>query len=867
VTPVPTLRRWGASVLNTNARIVAVIGFVEALVITLAASRVSYRYDESVTIGAFIGRGWLVPFTRQRLHNNQPVFSFLENIVWFAGGSSELVFRLLPAVFLGLAVALLTGWTTRRWGVLAGVAAMIVMITHPMVVDLSRQVRGYSLVLLAAVAATLLVDRLLRQPDDVWASVGYTLFIAIGIATHLYAGAVVLGHVGLVIAFRRLSWWWIVRWAVGGGLGLLAYVSIPPTDVRRGFQSSFPADATWDLLGATWLSVVVLGACTVAFLATHRRVWLMVTLPLLATAYIWRGAELATIHPRYFLWVVPGFAVAAAWATSRARWVAVPTLVAGTAMAVIAWPIADSGIRDAAAVAIAADARNYRVCTVGLEAMWAYGGIRGGEFGGTDQQCDVLITIGTWRPGGYDETRAALPFHAEFGDVLVASVVDVNALVDSAGTGESVAAAPPSAEPLLLNDNGGWSWFEDERAVIDTGRCRLLVSSAVDAAGGADAGREGDVEVVAYDASSSVPTRSAVHDGQFGDDHNSAALYVRNDGRYVAMYSLHDTDSFTRWRVSRLPGDVTEWEPEQVLDNGAPTSYSNIYSVPDEGRLYAFIRSQGRDPHFLVSDDDGLSWIPGGQLLTGPDRPYVRYVGDEAGRIHLIATEGVPRESTGIFHGVIDGGQLLRSDGVVVDDDLFDQEASTVDRLTRVFDAVQEGVRVWVIDIELDPTGNPHIVFSTRVPSLAPEENLRTYYYGRFDGSTWHVSPMAHAGHALSPAHPDYSGLVALDPERPSHAVISTDVDPNTGEPLISVRDQRQHFELFEGETRDGGQTWEWSPLTADSTADNIRPIMPKGANDTTVLWLRGTYRNYDDYDLEVVGTPIDGCTPAETVQ
>jgi hypothetical protein len=837
----------------------AAVGFLQALVITLAAGRVSYRYDESVTIGAFIGRGWLVPFTRQRLHNNQPMFSFLENLVWFAGGRSELVFRLLPAVVFGLAVALLTGWTTRRWGALAGAAAMMVMVTHPMVVDFSRQVRGYSLVLLAAIASTLLVDRLLRQPGDVWASVGYMLLIGIGIATHLYAGALVLGHVGLVVSSRRLSWWWIVRWAVGGGLGLLAYVAIPPTDVRRGFQSSFPADATWDLLGATWLSVVVLGACTVAFLATHRRVWLMVALPLLATAYVWRGAELATIHPRYFLWVVPGLAVAAAWATGRARWVAVPTLMAGTAMAVIAWPVTDSGIRDAAAVAIAAHARNHQVCTVGLEALWAYG-IRGSEFGGTEQGCDVLISIGTWRPSGYAEIRAALPYHTEFGDVDVASAVDVEVLLDNARSGESVAALATSAEPLLLNDNGGWSWFEDERAVIDSGPCQLLVSSVVHAAGDAAAEREGDIEVVAYDPSMSVPTRSTVHDGQFGDDHNSAALYVRRDGRYVAMYSLHDTDPFTRWRVSRRAGDVTEWGPEQVLDNGAPTSFSNIYSVPDESRLYAFIRSQGRDPHFLVSDDDGSSWTPGGQLFTGPDRPHVRYVSDGIGRIHVIATEGVPSESTGIYHGVVDEGKLLRSDGVVVDEDLFDQDASTVERLTQVFDAVAEGVRVWVIDIELDATGNPRIVFSTRVPRLAAADNLRTYYYGRFDGSTWHVFPMAHAGSALSSAHPDYTGLVALDPQRPSHAVISTDVDPVTGEPLISARDHRQHFELFEGVTTDGGRTWEWSPLTADSAVDNIRPIMPKAASGTTVLWLRGTYRNYNDYDLEVVGILADGC-------
>jgi hypothetical protein len=417
-----------AGVVRRDSWIVASVSFVEALVVTLVAGKVSYRYDESVTIPAFVRRTWLAPFTRQRLHNNHPVFSFVEHLVWRVGGESELAFRLMPALFFALAVALVAWWTAQRWGVLAGAAAAMVLVTHPMAVDLGRQVRGYSLVLFAATASTILVLRLLRHPGDLSASIGYVAVVAAGIGTHLYLGAVVLVHVGLVLSSRRWDWWWLLRWTAAGGLGLLTYVKIPPTGVRRGFQSSFPADAAWDLLGSTWLSLVVLGACTAAFVALNRRVWLMVALPLLAIVYIWWRAELATIHPRYFLWVVPAIAVAAAWAVSRRQWIAIPTLVAATAMAVVAWPVSDSGIRDAAAVAVAAHASGHQVCTVGLEAMWAYA-LRGSEFHGADQQCDVLISIGTWRPGGYADTRSALPYHAEFGDVHVAAAVDVSTLL------------------------------------------------------------------------------------------------------------------------------------------------------------------------------------------------------------------------------------------------------------------------------------------------------------------------------------------------------------------------------------------------------------------------------------------------------
>ena len=110
-------------------------------------------------------------------------------------------------------------------------------------------------------------------------------------------------------------------------------------------------------------------------------------------------------------------------------------------MAVVAWPIADSGIRDVAEVAAAADARGYEVCTVGLEAMWAYGIARQRIPWRNDHQCDVLISIGTWRPGGYDDTRNALPYRAEFGDVPIAAAVDIANLIEGPDDGSVLAAA------------------------------------------------------------------------------------------------------------------------------------------------------------------------------------------------------------------------------------------------------------------------------------------------------------------------------------------------------------------------------------------------------------------------------------------
>jgi BNR repeat-containing family member len=408
-------------------------------------------------------------------------------------------------------------------------------------------------------------------------------------------------------------------------------------------------------------------------------------------------------------------------------------------------------------------------------------------------------------------------------------------------------------EVIFLNDNGAWSWFEDERAVVDAATGTLVVSSVADASGTGGATRDGNVEVVAYDLATGITNRAVLHAHLEADDHDSAALYVRADGSYLAMFSSHAADTLTRWRLSAAPGSATSWLPEQVLDHGSAVTYSNVYAA-DGGTLDAFVRAAGRDPHILVSEDDGATWRNGGRLLQGPGRPYVRYAADGAGRIHVLAAEQHPLDvPTSIYHGVVDGRRLLRSDGEVVDADLTDLVAVVPQRLTRMFDPAGDA-RAWPIDLQTDARGRPHGVFS--VHRSAADD---TYWYAWFDGSAWHSHFLAGAGSALSRAEPYYTGLVALDPADPRHVVISTDLDPRNGAKLVSATDGRRHHELFGGVTSDGGANWAWTPITIDSVVDNVRPVIPVwDADHVALVWLRGRYTNYDDYDLDVVAVVAD---------
>jgi hypothetical protein len=56
-----------------------------------------------------------------------------------------------------------------------------------------------------------------------------------------------------------------------------------------------------------------------------------------------------------------------------------------------------------------------------------------------------------------------------------------------------------------------------------------------------------------------------------------------------------------------------------------------------------------------------------------------------------------------------------------------------------------------------------------------------------------------------------------------------------------------------------GGWLWKWTALTADSNADNIRPIVSIwDGRHTALLSPWGTCTTYWDYDLDVVGIRPD---------
>ncbi len=410
---------------------------------------------------------------------------------------------------------------------------------------------------------------------------------------------------------------------------------------------------------------------------------------------------------------------------------------------------------------------------------------------------------------------------------------------------------------IQLSDDGAWSWFMDERVIVQSGK--LIVGSVRSKGAGmtsSDREDSGSLEISVYDLASETIQKTTLHRNFGADDHNSPALLALPDGRTLAVYQKHHRDRDIYFRHTRESNPLV-WGEAGVFSIPAPdplprrhrVTYANPVRT-QSGRIYNFFRGDRLNPHYMYSDDEGKDWHYAGQLLTGPGNRnlYLKYALAPPGRIHFVATEDHPGNfDTSLYHGTFED-QVVRDSAGKLLADLGGSLRSPVEAndLTLVYRGGPDHP-AWMADLEVDRDGRPWVAFSVQVdgrdrPPGSAGMDLR-YHYGRWHGAAWATYEMAHAGTRLYATEDDYAGLVALDPMNPNVVYISTNSDPVSGHPLISRADQKRHHEIFRGTTKDSGATWSWQPVTANSKLDNLRPCVPRWDDARTALvWMRGTY-------------------------
>lgn len=409
-------------------------------------------------------------------------------------------------------------------------------------------------------------------------------------------------------------------------------------------------------------------------------------------------------------------------------------------------------------------------------------------------------------------------------------------------------------EIQTLSEDGSWCWFQDDRAVLLGDK---VIFSGVTASGANT--------VTAWDLRKNQATASVLSEHTLpADDHNVSALMVRTDGKLLSVYAGHSIDSLIRYRISASKGDIRSWSEEKTIKTNGRVCYSNVYRLEDTGETFNFYRGNQNNPHFLVSTDEGETWDFGGRLFEDFGRAYLRYASDGKSKIHFITTEEHPRHyNNSIYHGYYEGGNLYRSDGTLVGP--ISRTANSPYKptdFTMVYDgnaATREDV-AWTSDIKLNAQGNPYIAFSVTKDPITRGETRNTalggfdhrYHVASWDGTTWTEQEIAYAGSRLYPGENEYTGLITLHPRNQGLVYISTDVDPVTGKSLDATGQSR--YEIFRGQLSEETKTWTWSPLTYQSSEDNIRPIVLADNEKEVVLWLNGRYTTYKDYRLSVKG-------------
>ena len=90
------------------------------------------------------------------------------------------------------------------------------------------------------------------------------------------------------------------------------------------------------------------------------------------------------------------------------------------------------------------------------------------------------------------------------------------------------------------------------------------------------------------------------------DDHNNPALVAVEGKPLISFYARHSEDRLLRYRVSKRPFDLSEWEPEQILEIEGVTTYAEVHPVGDE--LHVFTRSDETRWAYRHSPDWGRTW-------------------------------------------------------------------------------------------------------------------------------------------------------------------------------------------------------------------------------------------------------------------
>ncbi|MBI9062231.1 MAG: BNR-4 repeat-containing protein [Marinilabiliaceae bacterium] len=402
-----------------------------------------------------------------------------------------------------------------------------------------------------------------------------------------------------------------------------------------------------------------------------------------------------------------------------------------------------------------------------------------------------------------------------------------------------------------LSNDGAWCWFSAPGAIYKHNNSNEIVTGWITA--------DGTLQAAILNLESGNKQIQTITPQLEKDDHANPAFVELKSKEVLMIYSKHYDQKV---RVNRLAPNKTTLNfsstaTHDIFDADELKRYPNkrvTYANPallskEKERLYCFGRWTGFKPNIAWSDDEGHTFTKSkvfisDKVFKNTNRPYVRYYSDGRSKIHIVFTDGHPRDeaTNSVYYACYEKRAFWKADGTKICDmkDIpFEPKDATV-----VYKATKEKGRAWIYDIAVDKKDRPVILYARY-----PEETKHLYHYAAFDGEKWMDHQICNSGkwfpqtpEGKNEPEPHYSAGMTFHPLKPEIIYVSRTI--------------KGVFEIEKRVTHDNGKTWDITPITQNSEFDNVRPIVPKNmkkGDKTVVLWMvNKKYRHYTNYDTRI---------------
>lgn len=402
-----------------------------------------------------------------------------------------------------------------------------------------------------------------------------------------------------------------------------------------------------------------------------------------------------------------------------------------------------------------------------------------------------------------------------------------------------------------FTEDGAWCWFSNPRAIYYSEN--EIITGWVK--------KDGSVEVASLNIETNKKEFENIFPQMQFDDHNNPAFTVLPDGNVFAMYTWHSTkkgvvsNTTTNGSDVKSFGEKVVFKPktDELLERfpRETYTYANPYVLKEENnRLFAFGRWTGFKPNLIISDDNGKTWNEKYVVITDVpftpgNRPYVNYYSDGKSKIHLVFTDGHPEvePTNSVYYCYYEKGSFWKVDGTKICD--LSELPFQVSDASIVYKANKTTGRAWIADIGVKDN-KPVILYSRH-----PEKTDHRYHYSWYNSvnEIWEDHEICKAGQWFPQTQEGkteresyYMGNLILHPANPGIVYLSRQVN--------------KRFEIEKFVTSDEGKTWESTPITSESTYDQVRPYVPRnqpGNAKTVVMWMENKkYIHYTDYDTSI---------------